>query len=167
MTSSGRPTLNYTTTIEATKTVAEMQRMLGEHGAEAVVVNYRDRQPVGLSFRLETPHGMRAYALPVHSDQVLATLRDQARRRVGELAKPSVARRACTPEQAHRVAWRVLRDWLTVQLAFIQTRMVTVDQVMLPYLIVDGVTLYDRYVEHEQSLLAVTDGPSTQPRSTS
>ena len=108
MTSSGRPTLNYTTTIEATKTVAEMQRMLGEHGAEAVVVNYRDRQPVGLSFQLETPHGMRAYALPVHSDQVLATLRDQARQRIGELAKPSVARRACTPEQAHRVAWRVL-----------------------------------------------------------
>lgn len=156
---SARPTLNYTTTVDAGKTVLEMQHMLAEHGASAIGVEYRDRQPVGLTFQLPTPHGVRAYALPVHSDRVLAVLKEQARNRVGRLARPSEARKACTPDQAHRIAWRVLKDWLAAQLALIEAAVVTVDQVMLPYLLIDGrVPLYDRYVEHEQSLLAIAGG---------
>lgn len=37
------PLLNYTTTIEASKTVSEIQTMLAKHGARAVLIEY-DKQ---------------------------------------------------------------------------------------------------------------------------
>jgi hypothetical protein len=36
-------------------------------------------------------------------------------------------------EQATRVAWRILKDWIEAQLALIQTGMVSVEQVFLPF----------------------------------
>lgn len=57
------------------------------------------------------------------------------------------------PEQAERVAWRVAREWLLAQLAIIEAQMATLDQVMLPYLQVDGQkTLYAAYREREDTL---------------
>ncbi|MGH4019999.1 MAG: hypothetical protein ACRDT0_12350 [Pseudonocardiaceae bacterium] len=53
------PTLNYTTTVPVARTVGEVQDMLARHGASAVAVRYVDRQPVGVSFQLATPHGLR------------------------------------------------------------------------------------------------------------
>lgn len=63
--STGNP-LNYTTTIPAGRTVAECQAMLADAGAGAVAVEYEARVPVGISFRLNTPHGRRDFTLPVN-----------------------------------------------------------------------------------------------------
>ena len=53
-----------------------------------------------------------------------------------------------TPEQGQRVAWRIVKDWLEAQLAIIDPEMVTLDQVMLPYMrSADGSTFYDAYLE--------------------
>src|SRR5438552_18436509 len=44
--------------------------------------------------------------------------------------------------QAVRVEWRIVKDWVEAQLALIETRMVTAQQVFLPYAIMrDGRTL--------------------------
>jgi hypothetical protein len=52
-----------------------------------------------------------------------------------------------------RVAWRIAKDWLEAQLAILQSEMVSIDQVMLPYLHVDGdKTLYQAYAERENAL---------------
>lgn len=145
-------TLNYSTTISAGKTVAEIQAMLGAHGANAVAVQYRDRQPVGVSFTLAGPHGDRAFTLPVNTAGMFKTLMDQWQ--AGE-----IRRGYATQEQAERVAWRVVKDWLAAQLALVAAQMATLDQVMLPYLHVDGQkTLYEAYREREQLALEVSSG---------
>lgn len=55
-----------------------------------------------------------------------------------------------TRAQAERVAWRVIKDWIAAQLAIVETQMVELDQVMLPYLHVDGDrTLYESYRDQE------------------
>jgi hypothetical protein len=58
-------------------------------------------------------------------------------------ARPSELARYQTREHAADVAWRVVLNWLEAQLALIAADMAKLDQVMLPYLAVDGGTLYE------------------------
>lgn len=56
-------------------------------------------------------------------------------------------------EQAYRVAWANIRDWITAQCALIDTEMVKAEEVFLPYLIGGhGTTLYEE-MERSQFLL--------------
>ena len=142
-------TLNYTTSIAASKTVGEMQSLLARHGANRISVDYTDGQPAALSFLLVTPHGERAFTLPVNVDAMHRLLREQDR--AGKLKSGAKAVRS-SREQAERVAWRVMKDWLAAQLALVETEMAGLDQVMLPYLHVDGDrTLYASYKDREQA----------------
>lgn len=44
--------------------------------------------------------------------------------------------------QAVRTAWRIVKDWVEAQMALVETRMVTTQEVFLPYAVMrDGRTL--------------------------
>jgi hypothetical protein len=133
--------LNYTTTIAASKTIGEMQIMLAKAGAARIAVEYEGASAIGMAFQLRTPHGDRSFSLPVDVEAMQQLLTKQ--RRGNSRVKDSI-------EQAERVAWRVMKDWLAAQLALVETKMAGLDQVMLPYLHVDGErTLYAAYKERE------------------
>lgn len=126
-----KPPLNYTTKIPANRSVAECQALLAEAGASAVAVMYETRQPAGLSFRIAGPAGPQDFTLPVNIagiSRLLAAADYPASVKTAELA------RYVTREHATRVGWRVLRDWLEAQLAIVAAGMVTLDEIMLPYL---------------------------------
>lgn len=146
--------VKYTTTISASKTVGEMQAMLAEAGAQRIAVDYENGCPSGLTFALDTPHGMRVFALPVRIDEMHRLLLRKERN--GELRSGTKAVRS-SREQAERVAWRIMKDWLGAQLALIESSMVEMTEVMLPYLRVDdtGRTLADAYQEKELLELVV------------
>lgn len=146
-------TLNYSTTVPVHRTVGEVQAMLAQHGADAVATRYADKQPVGVSFQLATPHGPRTFALPVDVDAVRRLL--VAQHRSGSIKAHVSKAQITSPEHAARVAWRVVKDWLEAQLAIIEAQMATLDQVMLPYLVTsaDGQTLYEAYRERGQSAI--------------
>lgn len=134
--------LNYSTTIPASRTVGECQAILADAGASAVAVMYEDKQPVGLSFRLDTPAGSRDFAMPVNVDGVQRML-------AGATVKAHISRSQLTSrEHASRVAWRVVKDWLEAQLAIIAAGMASLDEIMLPYMeLAPGKTLYAAYLE--------------------
>lgn len=143
--------VNYTTSIAATKTVAEMQTMLAQHGAQRIAVDYEDGRPSALTFSLATIHGMRVFTLPVNIDAMHALLKRKDAN--GELRSGAKAVRS-SREQAERVAWRIMKDWLGAQLALIDSSMVDLTQVMLPYLRVsDSHTLYQAYAENEMKAI--------------
>lgn len=135
--------LNYTTSISADKTAAECLAILGRSGASAVAVTYADRRPTGLAFTIDTPHGPRSFEMPVNTAGVYRRLADAYR-------KGTIPLRHSGAEQAERTSWRILKDWLEAQLAIIDAQMVSLDQVMLPYLRVGALTLYDAYREREE-----------------
>lgn len=145
------PTLNYTTTVAAERTIVEIHKLLVNHGAQAIITHYSEQRPVGLAFRLMTAHGMRDFSLPINEDAVFALLEGQ-----------NLAARYQGHDRALMVAWRILRSWLEAQLAIIETQMVSFDEVMLPYMhIGSDLTVYQMYVEHEDSLVhELTAGPS-------
>ena len=151
-------TLNYSTMIAASKTVSEMQAMLARHGASAVQVEYDDGRAVGLAFSLTTIHGPRHFSLPVDvpAMQRLLIRQDKA----GQLRSGRKDQRT-SMEQAERVAWRVMKDWLAAQLALVESQMASLDQVMLSYVHVQpGLTLYQAYSDREQRAIeALGDRP--------
>jgi hypothetical protein len=148
--------LNYTTTVSVDRTAGQIQAMLTTAGARAIVHTYNDAgSQDGLSFAIDTPYGRQTYSLPVDAERVRAVL---LRQKVGD--------RYTSPEHAECVAWRILKDWMAAQLAIIETGMVGLDQVMLPYAHTDngGTTVYQRYVEQRESA-ALSGGSQTRESS--
>jgi hypothetical protein len=142
------PILNYTTTIAAEKTLGEIQALLARHDARSILIEYADRQPVAVAFIVPTKHGERGFRLPANVDAVLDVLGRQSR--AGQ-----VPRRYANREQAARVGWRIVRDWLAAQMAIVEAEMVTLDEVMLPYLTErDGRTLYQVMSDRQLALPA-------------
>lgn len=127
--------LNFSTQIDAEKTVAEIQRKLAKAGAYQILQEY-DPEGVmaAVSFRIKTEFGDMAFRLPADIDKVHIVLKRQFSR--GKFA---------AREQAARVGWRIVKDWTEAQLALIETGMATVEQVFLPYWQggTDGRTLYE------------------------
>ncbi len=132
------PLMNYTTTIEAIKTVGEIQGILAGHGAKSIKTDYSaDGQVEALSFLVLTLHGEVGIRLPVDPDAVLRVLTKQ--NRLGRVPK-----RYLNHAQAVRIAWRIVKDWIEAQMAILETEMVKMEQIFLPYVITQGGrTLYE------------------------
>src|SRR5680860_996427 len=101
--------LNYTTGIDANKTISEIQAVLAKAGASAIMSEYDDSgNIVALSFRLKMADSQISFTLPTDWHPVQAVLIEQRRRNS----------RVKTGEgQARRVAWRITKDWVEAQLA--------------------------------------------------
>lgn len=131
------PILNYTTTIDAHRTVTDVQRLLAKHGARAIMVEYNQGgDPVALAFEITRSGRTLRYRLPCRHDALLALLRKD----------PAVKTAQRTPAHALRVAWRILLNWCEVQMALIDAAMASVDEVFLPYALVEeNQTIYERW----------------------
>ena len=120
------PLLNYTTQIQASKTVGEITCILVAHGARSILTNYDTKgQIVSLSFEVMTTHGVAQIVLPVNPDAVLKVMSKYG---------SHVPNRLQNREQAVRVAWRIIKDWLEAQMAILETEMVKMEQIFLPYI---------------------------------
>lgn len=127
------PLLNYSTTVDAIKTVFEIEAILAKHGVRESRKLYDDDGMVcALEFTVNTPKGEIPIRLPIDHDSVLQVLEKQR-----------VEPRYRTKDQALKIAWRILKDWVAAQMAIIETEMVSMDEVFLPYIITKtGNTLY-------------------------
>jgi len=134
------PIANYTTSVEAIKSVGEIQGILVAHGARQILKNYaKDGAIESLSFIVETPYGEMPVRLPVDVEAMIKVLGGQR-----------VPPRYCNRPQAVRIAWRILKDWVRAQMAILETEMVRMEQVFLPYMVgKDGKTLYETMVDHK------------------
>jgi hypothetical protein len=136
------PIANYTTTVTARKSIGEIQGMLVDHGAKHILIDYENEEPVGLAFMIATPYGDTGFRLPANIDAVQKVLdRQRVRSHVDR-------------QMAARVAWRILKDWIRAQIAILETEMVTIDQIFLPYMQTgkDGKTLYQVMLDHHLQL---------------
>ena len=141
------PLLNYTTSVAAEKTIAEVQRRLVAFGARRFTVEYdRDRHPAAIEFEVDTEFGPRCFLLEANLSGVEAAL---ARQYEAGL----VARKTATVEQAVRVAWRITKDWLEAQLAMVEAGILPLEQVMLSNLVgANGRTVYQMLKARNLSL---------------
>lgn len=138
--------LNYTTTIDAFKTVSEIEYILVKHKAKSVMKNYEGESISGLSFLVDTGAVQVPIRLPVKVDECLEVLKREKKNSPKSNIK-------ATREQAERVAWRILKDWVEAQMALLDIEMVRLEEIFLPYIEMrNGQTIYEQ-LEKKQFLL--------------
>ena len=132
--------LNYTTKVNVYTTLGEIQAQLVTHGAKKIMQDYDDQGRISaLTFLIDTPSGMRGIRLPANVDAVNKVL-----------AKQKVK---CDWEQAERVAWRIVKDWVEAQMAILESEMVQMDEIFLPYMVNNsGQTLFQAYRNNQLAL---------------
>lgn len=138
------PILNYTTQIDAYKTITEIQQILARAGAmKCVIDNDTNGNPVALTFCLNWNNMMTAFALPCNFEGVLKAMQRNKK----------VPRNRCNEEQALRVGWRIVKDWVEAQLAIVEANLSSMAEVFLPYVVTkSGETLY-KYLQGDNTLL--------------
>ena len=68
--------------------------------------------------------------------------------------------RYVSKEQAERVAWRILKDWVESQMAIVEAGMVKAEEVFLPYMLMAGdVTLFQAIESKMLQLPAGSEHP--------
>ncbi|MEM6598504.1 MAG: hypothetical protein AAF635_10070 [Cyanobacteria bacterium P01_C01_bin.69] len=133
------PILNYTTKIPASKTVGEIQAILAKAGAKSVAIDFDNGEPIAVTFAITLKSEFINYRLPSNPDGVYNAL----------CREPKVTRAQRTKEQARRVAWRIVKDWVEAQLAVIEAGLATLPEVFFQYAIApNGQTLYQIAEQH-------------------
>ena len=133
--------LNYTTTIDSFKTVSEIEYILMKHKAKSIMKNYEGEAIIGLSFLIDTGIHQIPVRLPVKIDECLKVLKKEKKENPRKQIKD-------TREQAERVAWRILKDWIETQMALLDMEMVRFEEIFLPYIETNGgQTIYERLEE--------------------
>lgn len=131
------PILNYTTDIAVEKTISEIEKMLVESGAENIFKNYDEKGNLqAIAFILNTSNRKLTFRLPMNHAGVLQTLKNQSGEfknyRYGRVRKVPLS--MVTQEQASKVGWRIIKDWLEAQLALYFIQMVKVEEIFLPFM---------------------------------
>ena len=70
-----------------------------------------------------------------------------------ENKKNEIMNRQTLEEQAERVSWRVIKDWLEAQITLIRIGNAEVEQVMLPYMWNGRESLYEKLKENNFAAL--------------
>lgn len=134
--------LNYTTTVDAFKTVSEIEYILMKHSAKSIMKNFENDHIVGLSFLVDVGNQQIPVKLPVKIEECLEILKIEKQNGTKNIK--------ATREQAERVAWRILKDWIEAQMALLDINMVQLQEIFLPYIeLPDGNTIY-RTLEQKQ-----------------
>lgn len=121
------PILNFTTKIDAWKTVSEIQQILSKNNVSHCSVKNEGSFPVALSFTIEFKQQPLNFLLPCNYKGVLECFKKDKK----------VPNSSKNPEQAIRTSWRIVKDWVEAQMAIIESEQATIEQVFMPYLIIN------------------------------
>jgi hypothetical protein len=120
---------NFSTIISPEKTIMEIEKMLSEYGATKIMKEYDDKgRPIFLAFAIQTKRGEVPIKLPAKISQVLMMF-DK------EVSKGLLPNKySGDKEQAFRVGWRIIKDWIDAQLTLIRLELVKPEEIFLPYI---------------------------------
>lgn len=136
------PILNYTTKIDSSKTVSEIQQILGRKGASRVSVDYTNGKATAVTFELNLEGMPINFRLPCNIEGVSLSLKRE---------KKMVAAR--DRNQCERIAWRIVKDWVAAQMALVEAGQAEVSEVFMPYAIhSSGVTLFQAMKNRQLAL---------------
>jgi hypothetical protein len=139
---------NYTSSIPASRSMARIEELLVEAGATDISKSYSDGICSAIRFRMEI-NGMPVFfQLPANVDACFNVLWAGVKR-----PQPDTKKRL--KDQASMTAWKIVSDWVEIQLAMIKLEQAKTLQIFLPYVWNPdkNETLYHR-IEANQKLLS-------------
>lgn len=147
---------NYTSNSKQTFDV--IQKCLAMHGAKQVMFEYgQDGRVLSLNFALDIGGRLCGFTLPARVEKVEAIFLANKKPRF-DWQKPEPLKQD-EKDQAYRTAWANIRDWITAQMALVETEQAKVEEVFLPYLIIgeNKKTLYEGMASNNMQLPSPKD----------
>lgn len=150
------PIKNYTSTVPVERSLAKIESALVRGGARSISRDYDDkRRIVAFKFTIPTPNGQDMYfRLPANVPAVYEIMQSDIRRpRKNTMVKLT--------EQAERTAWKLMVDWVEIQMALVAMDQVDAVQVFLPYAWDGHQTFYERLkmTNFSHKLLPIPESP--------
>lgn len=132
----------------------DIQRSLAMHGVSKVMFDYDgEGRCSGITFGMEiggSQFGFKLPALVENVHEIMYGSMKQPNKWDKRYGKIMEARK----EQSYKTAWANIRDWVSAQMALIDTKQVRIEQVFLPYAIMkEGKTLYEQIAANPSFLL--------------
>lgn len=135
--------LNYTTKIDPFDTISSITKLLSKAGARRIMIDSDEGIPVSLSFCIEIKGQDVFYRLPCRWSGVLSVLQKDK----------TVPPRLKTKDQALRVSWRIIKDWVESQLAIVDAEVAELAEIFLPYALTSsGDTVWEK-IQNNPKLL--------------
>lgn len=134
---------NYTSTVPASKSTEAIERLLVAAGASHIVRQYVDGGLKGFIFVLDVNGKSITFKLPAKPEAVKKMMEK-------EIRKPRKETLQRLSEQAERTAWKLLHDWVHVQISLVQMGQADAAQVFLPYAYnpLTKKTVYEQFKEN-------------------
>ena len=142
---------NYTSSVPVENTISRIEQALAKAGASGISKDFKEGKITALCFSivLFCPTGRQiSIRLPVDSEAVYSILKKEIKRpRPGTLNN--------LKGQAERTAWKLMQDWVEVQISLIKMQQADFMQVFLPYVWDGRQTFY--HALKEKNFLALPE----------
>ena len=140
---------NYTADIDINKIFAALQETLGKHGAKQISFDYdNDGRIQSVQFVIKANDRFIPVRLPARVAKAQAVLQRQWE--AGIISHKRGKEKTYGYEQAYRVAWRNILDWVQAQMALIEIEMTKLEEVFLPYMVAKSGKTYFETLENRQ-----------------
>ena len=117
---------NYTSTVPAITSMGRIEQNLVKAGATDISKKYEDQVCVAITFRLIVNGSPLFFQLPAKVERCFEVL-------FAEIKRPRPDSRANAKAQAERTAWKIISDWVEIQLSMILLEQADPLEIFLPY----------------------------------
>ena len=115
---------NYTTEVPASRSIESIEKLLVHFGATNIMKEYLNQNIAGISFIIEA-NGMKLpFRLPAKVKEIYIWLKKKYPQR----------KDATLLEQAERVCWKQMHEWVHINLTLIELEQAETLEVFFPYL---------------------------------
>jgi len=135
---------NYTSNAPVSETIHRIEKVLIRCGVMGIAKEYvgLDGEISAISFKIETASGPLTIRLPADKEKAQEALwldyvdgakLNKTGDAIDEYGNRKKLRKKDFAQQADRTAWKIVQDWVEVQMSMIQLKQAETLQVFLPY----------------------------------
>lgn len=140
---------NYTSTISASQSMARIEELLVKAGARNIQKSYDDNQQCdAIIFIMVVPGVLQ----PIHFKlpaKIEACYNALWKIYLKSVKRPQEGTKATIREQASRTAWKIIHDWVAIQITLIELEQAEPMEIFLPYVYNPGTG--ETFFEHAKS----------------
>ena len=118
---------NYTSSVPVINSIGKIEFRLAQAGATHIAKSYEREKPTGMIFQIPVNNTPLTFKLPAKIEKVRDYLINQRNK------PPKPEARKTIELQAERTAWKILADWIDIQVSLIQLDQAEPAEVFLPY----------------------------------
>lgn len=118
---------NYTSTVPASRSISNIEHYLSKKGALNISKTFKDEKVESIFFQIDLNGAPVPFKLPANIEACYNALRRERKR------PPDKAGEKKLREQAERTAWKIISEWVEIQISLIEMEQAEFLEIFLPY----------------------------------